>query len=95
MILLQDEGVLKAYMDIMVNPVYTAHLGHDEPPPNCQELIKSEEDELLPMGDDNKEITEQDMEKLTDQRMLAERHLMKYCFLKLFCLGSIYMLEVK
>ncbi|VDN93802.1 unnamed protein product [Brugia pahangi] len=36
MILLQDEGVLKAYMNIMVNPVYTPHLDHDEPPPNCQ-----------------------------------------------------------
>uniref|UniRef100_A0A1I8E9T6 TPR_REGION domain-containing protein n=1 Tax=Wuchereria bancrofti TaxID=6293 RepID=A0A1I8E9T6_WUCBA len=34
-------------------------------------VIKGEEDELLPMGDDNKEITEEDMEKATDQRMLA------------------------
>ncbi|KAK6101859.1 TPR repeat family protein [Brugia pahangi] len=34
-------------------------------------VIKGEEDELLPMGDDNKEITEEDMEKATDQRVLA------------------------
>ncbi|CAG9530613.1 unnamed protein product [Cercopithifilaria johnstoni] len=34
-------------------------------------VIKGEEDESLPMGDDNKEITEEDMEKATEQRVLA------------------------
>ncbi|VBB25195.1 unnamed protein product [Acanthocheilonema viteae] len=34
-------------------------------------VIKGEEDEPLPMGDNNKEITEEDMEKATEQRMLA------------------------
>ncbi|VDK73200.1 unnamed protein product [Litomosoides sigmodontis] len=34
-------------------------------------VIKGEEDEPLPMGDNDKEITEEDMEKATEQRMLA------------------------
>ncbi|EJW77024.1 TPR Domain containing protein, partial [Wuchereria bancrofti] len=94
MSLLQDGGVLKAYTDIINNPVYTSWLDYDEPPQNCQSafneialsqsriapfglfnfrsafaeldmsgVIKGEEDKLFPMGDDNKEITEDDMEK--------------------------------
>ncbi|OZC11647.1 tetratricopeptide repeat protein [Onchocerca flexuosa] len=34
-------------------------------------VIKGEEDEPLPMGDNTKEITEEDMEKATEQRILA------------------------
>uniref|UniRef100_A0A0R3RSN3 TPR_REGION domain-containing protein n=1 Tax=Elaeophora elaphi TaxID=1147741 RepID=A0A0R3RSN3_9BILA len=59
--------------------------GHDEQPPIHEEkeepeeeleldmsgVIKGEEDEPLPMGNSNKEITEEDMEKADEQRMLA------------------------
>ncbi|EFO24078.1 TPR Domain containing protein [Loa loa] len=59
--------------------------GHNEEPPMSEEqvkpeeeleldmsgVIKGEEDEPLPMGDNNKEITEEDMEKATEQRVLA------------------------
>uniref|UniRef100_A0A1I8EN31 TPR_REGION domain-containing protein n=1 Tax=Wuchereria bancrofti TaxID=6293 RepID=A0A1I8EN31_WUCBA len=68
MSLLQDGGVLKAYTDIINNPVYTSWLDYDEPPQNCQ----GEEDKLFPMGDDNKEITEDDMEKAFNEGNFEE-----------------------
>uniref|UniRef100_A0AAF5RT91 Uncharacterized protein n=1 Tax=Wuchereria bancrofti TaxID=6293 RepID=A0AAF5RT91_WUCBA len=40
MSLLQDGGVLKAYTDIINNPVYTSWLDYDEPPQNCQKRIR-------------------------------------------------------